>query len=85
MEKIKLTKDQVCVLIENETQLNHARRILEENGEEITNIETDFMFLEKEDNFLCYFKHKWYVFDSKSSVEIQIKLEELEEILKENK
>lgn len=80
---MNLTKEQVCVLIEDETQLNEARRVLEENGEEITNIETDFMFIEKEDNFLCYFKHKWCVFESKSSIETEITLEELEKLLKQ--
>lgn len=81
---MNLTKDQVCVLIENEEQLNEARRILEQSGEEIA-VDDTFSLTTKTFNYLqLYCDIEWCLL-FKHDFLTQITLVELEEILKENK
>lgn len=81
---MNLTKDQVCVLIENEDQLNEARRILEQSGEDIA-IDDTFSLTAKAFNYLqLYCDIEWCLL-RKLDFLTQITLAELEEILKENK
>lgn len=75
-----LTKDKVCVYIENEAQLNEAKELLEKYGEEITEDGT-FRLTSKLDNYLQLFicDLKWCLL---SKWRNQITLSELETILK---
>ena len=77
---MKLTKDKVCVFIENESQLNEAKELLEKYGEEITEDGT-FELTGEQVNYLQLFigDLKWCLL---SKWRNQITLSELEEILK---
>lgn len=49
---MKLTKENVCVLIENEAQLEEARKMLEKYGENIDNYV--FRLTRSDDNFAIF-------------------------------
>ena len=75
-----LTKQNVCVFIENEAQLNEAKELLEKHGEEIAEDGT-FRLTSKSENYLQLFvgDKKWCLLTKWRK---QITLSELEEILK---
>lgn len=76
-----LTKDKVCVYIENEAQLKEARELLEKYGEEITEDGT-FELTDDNKNYLNIFVDGvWFLCDKHSYLN-QITLSELETILK---
>jgi len=80
---MKLTKENVCVFIKDETQLEEARKMLEKYGEIIDNY--FFRLTQSEDNFLQYFPidNDWGL--AYQADETQITLQQLEEILKKSK
>lgn len=75
-----LTKDKVCVYIENEAQLNEAKELLEKYGEKIAE-DGAFELKSKLDNYLQFFLYdlKWRLLSKWGN---QITLSKLEEILK---
>lgn len=77
---MKLTKDKVCVYIENEAQLQEAKELLEKHGEEID--DTMFYITKwKGSNFASKWRldGKWRINNSERK---PITLSQLEEILK---
>jgi len=79
MIDMKLTKQDVCVFIENEAQLQEARELLERYGEKHR-----FFYEPKEDNFMSLNGSvKWGIYGYKMDHEYLITLTELETILKE--
>lgn len=76
---MSLTKQKVCVLIENKTQLEEARLLLEKHGENID--ESTFFLSDKHEDFLQYFSahENWGL--AYQSDETKITLRELENIL----
>ena len=81
---MKLTKQNVCVFIENEQQLEEARKMLEKYGENISPYLFSLSIINKF-NYLVYSNEyfRWY-FNEKMN-RIQITLQQLEEILKQSK
>ncbi len=78
---MKLTKEKVCVFIENEEHLQVAKEMLEIYGEN-----HNFIFDPKEDNYLCLSGSSiWGVYGWMQPDEVKITLFELEEILKGEK
>lgn len=78
---MKLTKQNCCVFIENEAQLQEARKVLERYGED-----HNFIWSDIEDNFLCLSGSRvWGVYGYMQPNETQITLPELVEILKGEK
>ena len=77
---MKLSKQNVCVFIENEAQLQEAKELLEKYGEEI---DDTMFYITKWKS--CNYASKWRL-DGKwrisNSERNQITLSELEEILK---
>ena len=79
---MKLTKDNVCVFIENESQLQEAKELLENYGEEIAEDDTFSIDCCTNHNFLQLFiDDKWWV-GMRNKYQNPITLSELEEILK---
>lgn len=80
---MKLTKDQVCVYIENEAQLQEARELLKKYGEDYD--DNLMMLSEPIENYLqLYDFYGWNLnFPLNSDIEKAITLQELETILKE--
>jgi hypothetical protein len=82
---MKLTKENVCVFIENEAQLEEARKMLEKYGEEI---EDNFDLKAVSKNSHIYFNpiyDEWCHYRGKYCPETQITIQQVEEILKESK
>lgn len=85
---MKLTKDNVCVFIEDEAQLEQARGLLVKYGE---NLESDFNYnyAFQWDNSRIYFHPKYnewcYYYGGNVPFEKPITLTELEQILKDGK
>ena len=78
---MKLSKQNVCVFIENEAQLQQAKELLEKHGEEIAEDGT-FELSSKEANYLnLYIDDKWFL-GWKHEYFNQIKLSELDTFLK---
>ena len=77
---MKLTKENVCVFIENESQLQFAKEILKKYGESIANDGT-FELTDEQGNYLQLFKgdYKWCLL---TKWKRQITISKLEEILK---
>ena len=78
-----LRKEEVCVYIENEAQLQEARELLEKYGEEISEDcnAMDFIFWGVPHNILTIHSDGWYLsrFNWRKT---KITLQELETILK---
>ena len=78
---MKLSKENVCVYIENEAQLQGAKELLEKQGEEIAEDGT-FKLTNDNENYLnLYIDNKWFL-GSNQVFFNQITLSELETILK---
>lgn len=78
---MKLTKQNVCVFIENKAQLQQAKELLKKYGEEIAEDGT-FELSSKEANYLnIYIDDKWFL-GWKHEYFNQIKLSELDTFLK---
>lgn len=85
---MKLTKEQVCVLIENEAHLQQAREVLERYGENVFHVsffnKNEALMYDHSDGhwFMCNMEifKKW-----EEKRVTQITLTELEQILKEEK
>ena len=77
---MKASKEEVCVFIENKTQLNKAKKLIKKYNGNID--ETVFFLSNKDEDFLQYFQadENWGL--AYQSDETQITLLELEEILK---
>jgi hypothetical protein len=82
---MKLTKENVCVFIENEAQLEEARKMLDKYGESITKDGTFEISKETHYNYLRIWtlSDEWYC--SLKDVRTQITMQQLEEILKQSK
>lgn len=82
---MKLTKDKVCVFIENEAQLQEAKELLEKYGQTQGDEESmAFIYGGKKHHYLTYFYNEddyWYLSIEAFKHEL-ITLSELEEILK---
>lgn len=78
---MKLTKQKVCVFIENEAQLQEAKELLENYGEKVAKDGT-FKLTNDNENYLnLYIDNKWFLCSNQVFFN-QITLSELEEILK---
>ena len=79
---MKLTKQNICVYIENEAQLQQAKELLEKHGEEIAEDGTFSINKGNNQDFLQLFiDDKWWV-GMRNKYQKQITLSELETILK---
>jgi hypothetical protein len=80
---MKLTKQDVCVFIENEQQLQEAQEMLERYGE-VIDYPDFFRVNDGSFNFLkCDKQSIWYLGTSSPAIRTEITLPELEQILKE--
>jgi hypothetical protein len=78
---MKLTKENVCVFIDNEAQLEEARKMLDEYGEKVDTSTFDLSAF----NHVQFdtYEQDWFVCDE-DGLKI-ITLKQLEEILKQSK
>lgn len=79
---MKLTKENVCVFIENEAQIEEARKMLEKYGEIESKSTDSFIYEDGKYPYLQEYEAEWYLSQFTWENE-QITLQQLEEILKE--
>lgn len=83
---MELTKENVCVFIENEAQLQQAREVLERYGEETDKYLNDWIGSDPDNKYFCYSveDNNWWICSISRNVRhlTQITLSELEEMLK---
>jgi hypothetical protein len=86
---MKLTKENVCVFIENEAQLEEARQLLEKYGEDLATFEYAFDLIYHDLRYpylrLHDFRKDWFLSNRIHWNQTQITIRQLEEILKEEK
>jgi hypothetical protein len=80
---MKLTKENVCVFIDNEAQLKEARKMLEKHGEKIATDGTFSLSSDLKWQYIRFDFGNWWLADRCRFNEITI--QQLEEILKQSK